>query len=759
MATTKRIIRLAGMLAVACLPSKTFAQALVDVTNEAAIEQMANQSFTNFKNNKWKQFTDKSTPYWGWMEKDGTGYRYYWEQNLCMMATAAIAEYGTHPDASEMCDQVTAGFSIHYNNVQGIDWNEYIDDLGWNLDAHALAYRHLRKKAYLDATTRIFNTGFKRGNLGPTKKWPNKIQDGREGLWWRVPPSRWQPTNSLATQGTEGNGYEVKNQDHYKSPLSTSPHVEAGAMLYVFTGDEQFLDKADKMWQWELDSLWDKAEDHGIYEGWNCALDSRIDKDGNVTEPRNAGYRGGQKLHHVGTFLEATNALYQATGDEKYLAWCWKMVNSVLVYRLDSYGIIQNVFTSNDGSWCWEFARGMTNFVADNSLWDYKGTVPLIEGTYVDCEGKTRTYTTKVNGQLKGFPNGWTAYQWMAACASRIKDNNATCIVLPTNRNANAWYDLPIKAGGNLTLEAEEATLLGNAVVLKDLQASGGNTVTISQGSWISFISKQNEEGYAKISIIYATGEDSQLSVMVNDQNTGTYDCPKTGEGNKLRNGVDTLSVGVFLLKGENEIRIGTDEGIGPNIDKIIVKKLNNSSASTSLEIEAEKAELEGTAEVTKDLQASGGNKVSGLGNGSWLSFEYTAPIAGNYDVTVLYMCDADLPLAAKVNDGSAVVVTCPSTGGTKARDGLGSVMIRLYLEEGLNTISLGHDTEACPLLDKISLEYVGTTTEIIYTVRQSWQNPERLSGWYSLQGQKLQQAPTQRGIYILNGKKVFVND
>lgn len=734
---------------------QAFAQPRVDVTDEQAVRQMADQSFDNFKANKWNNFGT----YWGWQTKDGDGYRYYWEQNLCMMATAAVAEYGTHSDAKEMSLLNTDGFTAHYGSNYGIGWNDYIDDIGWCLDSYILAYRHTRQQRFLNAAIRIFNTGFKRGNLGPTKLWANTFQDGREGLWWRVDHSRWQPSNDNATQGNEGEGIEVKNQDHYKSPLSTSPHIEGAAMLYVFTGDEQYLDKADKMWQWVLDTLWEKSQDRGIYEGWNTYRPNMLDKDGNWTGERQAGPRGQQKLHHIGTFLEATNALYQATGDEKYLAWCWKMINSVLVHRLDGNGIIKNVYDSFDGSWCWEFARGMTNFCADNQLWDYKGQIPLIEGEYTDALGNKRTYTTKANGQLKSFPNGWTMYQWMAASASQIKDNNATCIVLPTNRDADAWFDLPIKAGGSLTLEAENATLTGGAEVSKDLQASGGNTVTMGRGSWLSFTTSQNEEGYANLSVIYATGEDRKLSIEVNGELNGVYDCPKTGSGFKVRNGVDTLTVSIFLLKGDNVVRIGSDTDDCPNIDKIILKKIRNTLISTSLELEAEKTTLTGTAEVSKDLQASGGNTVVGLGRGSWLSFGYTAPVGGIYNVTVQYMSDGDLPLAAVVNDGEPVELMCKSTGGTKARYGVDNVTFSLYLPEGDNVIRLGHDTEACPVVDKISLKFSGSTNGIGSVGVSVDNRRQRLSGWYTLQGQKLAEAPVRKGIYILNGKKVSITE
>lgn len=732
-----------------------FAQPRVDVTNEQAVQQMADQSFDNFKANKWHNFGD----YWGWQTKDGDGYRYYWEQNLCMMATAAVAEYGTHPEAKDMSILNTDGFTARYGSNYGIGWNDYIDDIGWCLDSYLLAYRHSRQQRFLNAAVRIFNTGFKRGNLGPTNLWANTYQDGREGLWWRVDHSRWQPSNDNATQGVECSGIEVKNQDHYKSPLSTSPHIEGAAMLYVFTGDEQYLDKADKMWQWVIDTLWEKSQDKGIYEGWNTYRPNMLDKDGNWTGERQAGPRGQQKLHHVGTFLEATNALYQATGDEKYLAWCWKMVNSVLVHRLDGNGIIRNVYDSNDGSWCWEFARGMTNFCSDNMLWDFKGQIPLIEGEYTDYLGNKRTYTTKANGQQKSFPNGWTLYQWMAASASQIKDNNGTCIVLPTNRDADAWADLPVKAGGNMTLEAEDASLIGNAEVAKDLQASGGNTVTLNSGGWLSFTSHQKSEGYAELSVVYATGEDRKLCVEVNGEVNGVYDCHKTGSGFKVRNGIDTLTVSMFLLCGDNVIRLGSDDNDCPNIDKIILRKLKNTLVSTSFEIEAEQAGLDGSAAVSKDLQASGGNTVVGLGNGSWLSFEYTAPISGIYDISVQYMSESELPLAAVVNDGTPTEISCKATGGNKARYGVETVMFSLYIPEGANVIRLGHDAAACPVLDKISLKFSGNTSGITSVGVSVDNRGKRLSGWYTLQGQKLDRAPARKGLYILNGKKVFVND
>jgi hypothetical protein len=47
-----------------------------------------------------------------------------------------------------------------------------------------------------------------------------------------------------------------------------------------------------------------------------------------------------------------------------------------------------------------------------------------------------------------------------------------------------------------------------------------------------------------------------------------------------------------------------------------------------------------------------------------------------------------------------------------------------------------------------------GTTTAINAVMNEKGANAE---GWYTIGGMKLQGAPTQKGIYINNGKKVVV--
>lgn len=736
--------------------SNCLAQAAVNLNDEAAIIEMTSKSFDTFKANKWHNFDG----YWGWQTKDGDGYRYYWEQALCTMATANIAEYGTNEDAATMLKQNLDGFLVKYGDGVGVGWNEYIDDLGWVQCAYALGYRITHNPQYLNKAIRLFNTGFTRGNLGPYKGTENTVKDGSEGLWWRVPASRWQPSDELATSGTEGDGYIIKNQDFYKSPLGISPHVTTGAYLYSFTGKQEYLDKAIKLWQWEVNTLWVDDDDSGLYEGYDPYRAEIVDKDGNTQPERMEGFRTRRTMHDLSSFFEATNALWKCTGEEVYLAWCWKIVNTVLQYRLDQYGIIQNAFSARDGSWCWEAGRAWTMFCADNNLWDFKGQVPIYDGTYTDYTGKSKTYTSKVKGNLNSIPNGWSLYQFMAASASRIKNENGTCIILPTNRDVDVWST---KGKTTQDLEAEKAAFENKAgnepiVASNDNMASGGKTVkNVGNGNWLKFTTDDMRQDYYTIYVSYASSTETRVTVRANG-NAATIDCPATG-GNKFRFGHDTVSVVLSLVQGINTIEVGCDDADSPVIDKVLLRRITGLNISTS--IEAENTVLDEGATATNDLQASAGKTVKGLGGGRWSSFTYMAPASAYYAVNVQYASDENRYLAIRTNNSEPVDSLCAKTGnGNKFRYGYGIITFVVYLQAGNNIIRLGHDSGEAPILDKYTVTFSSfepVATGINAVTMPSAVNATACStGWFTPQGIRVA-SPSTKGLYIRNGKKVIV--
>ena len=169
---------------------------------------------------------------------------------------------------------------------------------------------------------------------------------------------------------------------------------------------------------------------------------------------------------------------------------------------------------------------------------------------------------------------------------------------------------------------------------------------------------------------------------------------------------------------------------------------------------EAEGGTLSGTAEVTKDLQASGGNVVSSLGQGNWVSIDYGTPYAGNHTVDVNYVSDGDRPLTVVVGDFS-VTQNCPSTGSFKVRGGRGTVSYVVPMTAGRNTIRLGHDTAESPYIDNIFVKYT-PEAEINTAIRDYLRLPDSRQSLYDLQGRHLEKAPVQ-GLYIKNGKKYIV--
>ncbi len=545
--------------------------------SDSEIKRMTETSFANFKANKWHDFGD----YWGWQTKDGAGYRYYWEQALCMMALEDEAEYGTSPDAKEMVVKNLDGFIKKHGEGLGLGWIDYIDDFGWVQCAFARGYRITGNKKYLEAAIRIFNVGFERGTLGPTKRWENKFKDGREGLWWRVGHSRYKNYDNEGKKGTAGDEKEVKNQDFYKSPLATSPHIVTGAMLYDLTGKREYLDKAIKMWEWEINTLWEYSDDSGIHEGQNIAREAM-----NGWDAVKNGLRSRRTMHDLSTFFEATNALYHCTGDKRYMAWCWKIVNSVLSHRLDKNNAIQNAFSAKDGAWCWEAGRAWSMFCADNNLWSYKGSVPVMNGNYTDYTGKQKTYTTRVKGALAKIPNDWTLYQFMANSAKEIKGSNGTSIILPTSNSRKSVWKTTIALSKPAILEAEnpaqvngpnggkgtgkknlkgEEILIGKISVSSAPSASNGKMATnVGWGNTLQFTYNARSASTSRFEVAYATTEERYLTISVNGETALKLACGSTGGDSSFK----TQSIDIPLKAGVNKFVVGgTDNAWAPNLD------------------------------------------------------------------------------------------------------------------------------------------------------------------------------------------------
>ena len=156
----------------------------------------------------------------------------------------------------------------------------------------------------------------------------------------------------------DGGGIWERQLD--KLPAGTAPMKEAlsndslgmaACMIYQSTGDVNYLNKAQQIYDWVHRNLYNAGTGQ-IYRG--------IEKDGKVDMSK--------AVYNQGTFIDFANTLYETTGKTSYFDDAKRAVDQVKNNQTVN-GILSN--KSSDGkTWAAEFARGLGHFVRDNHQWN-----------------------------------------------------------------------------------------------------------------------------------------------------------------------------------------------------------------------------------------------------------------------------------------------------------------------------------------------------------------------------------------------------
>lgn len=259
----------------------------------------------------------------------------------------------------------------HNNNLSDWTWNEFNDDLLWAGLAFIRGYLITKEQRFLDQAEWAFDYMYTRGYDTQLKG----------GIWWS----------------------KDKNE---KSGLSNNPAVCMASYLYEATGKQDYLDKAQNIYNWVYTTL----------RRTNGAVDEKIDKDGTLAH--------GYNVYNQGTFIEGAALLYKLTGDASYRKAALGTMQYVMTSLVDNRtGVMSR--QKYDGTWQSEFARGMAALLkASPEDWDYSCTYTT---------GRRRT----------------TIYDWMrlnadAAWNTRDRVNNITgCL----------WSEMTPTIPGNSTEE------------------------------------------------------------------------------------------------------------------------------------------------------------------------------------------------------------------------------------------------------------------------------------------------------------------
>ena len=197
-----------------------------------------------------------------------------------------------------MIDNLYTGFCYYF----GTSWgnNKYNDDIMWMVLACIRAYQITGNSTYLNQAKTHFDLVYSRGydtTLGG-------------GIWWTTDKGQ-------------------------KNSCINCPAIIAACKLYQLLGDSTYLTKAQSLYSWQLSKLWNSSTG-AIYD---C-----INKDGSLST--------WASTYNQGTFIGASNLLYQITGTQSY----YNNAIKALDYTKNSL-TTNSILKSESGTAIWEDLR------------------------------------------------------------------------------------------------------------------------------------------------------------------------------------------------------------------------------------------------------------------------------------------------------------------------------------------------------------------------------------------------------------------
>ena len=231
------------------------------------------------------------------------------------------------------------------------------------------------------------------------------------------------------------------------------------------------------------------------------------------------------------------------------------------------------------------------------------------------------------------------------------------------------------------TLEAESGSILGNASVYQDPEASGGHAVAYISSPNAGF-ALSNVPAASGVNIRYASELSGTLSVFVDHSFAGSVEFPATGSWVGSY-GFVFLPVDIPAAADFEMLFLSGDTAM--NVDFV------DFIAPSNQEVEAESGTILGTASIYSDAAASGGQGVAYISAPNAGVRIVEAPAASG--VEIRYASPLEGALSVFVNENFVGTVDFPSTGGWVGDYGLVSFVIDLPARSNLELIFRDGDT------------------------------------------------------------------
>jgi predicted alpha-1,6-mannanase (GH76 family) len=280
-------------------------------------------------------------------------------------------------------------------NWLGDPWN---DDIGWQVNAVLRGYQITDETSLLNIAISQWNGAYNRG-------WSDA---GGGGIW------------------------EVHTDS--KCGLSNDSFVWEGVSLYQITGDSAYLAKAEQIYNWVRTVLFPASGPLSGCIGFPDGPNGPI-------VPQHA-----DNAYDAGTFMEAGDALYRATGNKEYSGDALRTANRYL----DNVKIVSNNGGNGTSYQYWLF-KGMDDIATDTGTWSKYAA-------YVESNA-AQAWSVRNSMDLTG--NNWTA---------ELTDPDPDAF--RANGMPGIFQDLPV-TGGTIFHGAYH---LKNAASHKLISVAGGAT-------------------------------------------------------------------------------------------------------------------------------------------------------------------------------------------------------------------------------------------------------------------------------------------
>ncbi len=256
-----------------------------------------------------------------------------------------------------------------------------------------------------------------------------------------------------------------------------------------------------------------------------------------------------------------TNVMYEyhsynydsQTAAENQLASINKKLNNIdkADYNVPSY-IGETSFFSNYDSWRACLQR-MNDYGINYTTWTYKTTNRnsswgIYNQTSSEADIENDSYDTIYSKWSRAGEcrKNETLYNILKEYLNKPSLRKAE----GTGRYEAELYDEKVNGGSVATLTSDFGRSFSNDGYMEDL--NGNHSDKMASAKYIQFFIRMNQTGKYKLKVGYATTTDTKFAVQINDNDWIYQGVKKTGAWNS----VNTVTLDVYLNKGENNIRI-----------------------------------------------------------------------------------------------------------------------------------------------------------------------------------------------------------